>query len=192
VVLLLLAHALEALLPGAVLGDPLASEVAGLDLVEDLPHRLPRGLAHDPLPPCEVAVLGRVGDRVPHAADALLVHQVDDQLQLVEALEVREPRVVARVHEGLVAGADELREPAAQHRLLAEEVRLGLLPEARLDHARARAADALGVGEHELAGAAARVLVHRDQAGDALALDELATHQVPWPLGSHHAHVHPP
>src|SRR5881227_1075236 len=35
---LLLAHALEVLLPGAVLGDPLAGERPVLDLAEDLAH----------------------------------------------------------------------------------------------------------------------------------------------------------
>ena len=35
---LLVAHALEVLLAGAVLGDPLARELAGLDLGEDLLH----------------------------------------------------------------------------------------------------------------------------------------------------------
>src|SRR4051794_26568765 len=123
-VLLLLAHSLEVLLTGAVLGDPLARELPGLDLAEDVLHRLARRLGDDPLAARVVAVLGRVRDRVAHAADALLVHQVDDQLHLVEALEVREPGVVAGVHQSLVAGLHELAHAAAQHGLLAEEVSL--------------------------------------------------------------------
>src|SRR5450755_649739 len=39
---LLLAHALEVLLAGTVLGDPLAGEVARLDLAQQLLHRRPR------------------------------------------------------------------------------------------------------------------------------------------------------
>src|SRR3954452_8991624 len=62
VVLLLLAHALEVLLARLVLGDPLAGEVAGLDLAEDVAHRLARRLPDDPLAAREVAVLGGVGD----------------------------------------------------------------------------------------------------------------------------------
>src|SRR5829696_3158283 len=164
VVRALFAHALEVLLAGAVLGDPLACERSGLDLAEHVPHRLARRLGDDPPAAREVAVLGGVGDRVAHPGDALLVHEVDDQLELVQALEVRQPGVVARVDERLVPGADELGDAAAQHGLLAEQVSLGLVLERRFDHAAARAADALGVGERELLGVAGLVLVDRDQA----------------------------
>ena len=50
----------------------------------------------DARPAGDVAVLGGVGDRVAHAGDALLVHEVDDQLHLVEALEVRRSRAGSR------------------------------------------------------------------------------------------------
>src|SRR3954471_21120249 len=121
VVGLLLAHALEVLLAGAVLRDPLARELARLDLAQDLLHRRPRRLGDDALAAGHVAVLGRVGDREAHAADPLLVHEVDDQLELVQALEVRELGVVAGVDERLVARAHELRDAAAQDGLLAEQ-----------------------------------------------------------------------
>src|SRR3954453_24218088 len=49
VVLALLAHAQEVLLPGAVLGDPLARELAGLDLAEDRLHRRARLIGDDAL-----------------------------------------------------------------------------------------------------------------------------------------------
>jgi hypothetical protein len=75
-------------------------------------------------------------------------------------------------------GLDELGGAAAQHGLLAEEVGLGLVLEARLDDAAARAADALGVGEREVAGLAGRVLVDGDEARDARALGVLAAHEV--------------
>src|SRR3954453_1021466 len=87
VVLALLAHAEEVLLPGAVLRDPLAGELAGLDLAQELLHGGARLVRDDALAAREVAVLGGVGDRVAHPGDALLVHQVDDELELVEALE---------------------------------------------------------------------------------------------------------
>ena len=100
------------------------------------------GSSIDALAAREVAVLGGVGDGVAHARDALLVHQVDDQLELVQALEVGQSRVVAALDQRLVAGAHELRHPAAEHRLLAEQVGLRLVLEGGLDHAGARAADA--------------------------------------------------
>jgi hypothetical protein len=46
-----------------------------------------------------LAVLGVVGDRVVHVGDAAFVDQVDDQLELVQALEVG--------HLGRVAGLDQ-------------------------------------------------------------------------------------
>ena len=119
---------LEVLGAGAVLGDPLARELARLDVREDLPHRLAGLLADHALAAGHVAVLGGVGDRVAHALDPLLVHQVDDQLQLVQALEVGEAGVVARLDQGLESGPDELGGAAAQHRLLAEEVGLASRP----------------------------------------------------------------
>ena len=84
----------------------------------------------DALAARHVAVLGRVADRVAHVGDAALVDQVDDQLHLVQALEVRHLGRVAGLDQRLVAGADELGEAAAEHRLLAEEIGLGLFLEA--------------------------------------------------------------
>ena len=92
----------------------------------------------DPRAARVVAVLGGVGDRVAHPRQAALVHQVDDQLQLVQALEVRDLRLVAGLDERLEPGLDQRRGAAAEHRLLAEEVGLGLFLERGLD-ARRRA-----------------------------------------------------
>ena len=111
-----------------------------------------------------VAVLGGVGDREAHPGEPLLVHQVDDQLELVQALEVGHLGVIAGLDERLEAGLDELGGAAAEHRLLAEQVGLGLVLEARLDHAAARAADALGVGQRQRARVAGGVLLDGDQA----------------------------
>src|SRR5581483_12104697 len=99
-------------------------------------------------PARHVAVLGGVGDRVPHALNALLVHKVYDQLQLVQALEIGEAGVVAGLDEGLEAGPDELGGAPAEDRLLAEEVRLALLLERRLDDPGPAAADSARVREH--------------------------------------------
>src|SRR5215213_4842839 len=54
-----LAHALEVLLPGAVLGDPFARERARLDLAQHVAHRLAGRLGDDPLAAGQVAVLRR-------------------------------------------------------------------------------------------------------------------------------------
>jgi hypothetical protein len=186
---LLLAHALEVLLAGAVLGDPLAGERPVLDFPEDLLHRGAGGLADDAAASRQVAVLGRVGDRVAHPADALLVHEVDDQLEFVQALEVGELGVIAGVDQRLVARAHQLGEPAAQDGLLAEQVGLGLVLERRLDDPGAGGADALRVGQRKVAGFAAGVLVDGDQGRHSAPLGELAPHEVAGALGRDHGDV---
>src|SRR5713226_542251 len=85
--------------PGAVLEHELLGVLAGLDARQDRAHALARVLIDDLRPRGVFAVLGVVRDRVVHGADAALVHQVDDQLQLVQAFEVR--------HLGRIAGVDE-------------------------------------------------------------------------------------
>src|SRR4051794_29718784 len=62
--LLLFAHALEILLAGTVFRNPLLGELAGLDLAEDLLHRLTGGVGDHALAAREIAVLRRVRDRV--------------------------------------------------------------------------------------------------------------------------------
>src|SRR2546430_11936012 len=93
VILLLGPHPLEVLLPGAVLGNPLLGELARLDLVEDLLHRLAGRLADDPLAAGRVPVLGRVGVRLAHPGSPLLVHHSEDQLLTHSSPDVPQPRI---------------------------------------------------------------------------------------------------
>ena len=139
--------------------------------------------------PRVVAVLGGVGDGVAHPGDAALVHQVDDQLELVQALEVGDLRGVAGLGQHLEAGLHQRGGAAAEHRLLAEEVGLGLLGEGGLDDAGPGAADGLRVGQRERDGAAGGVLLDGDQHRHALAVDELAAHQVTRALRRDHRDV---
>src|SRR4029079_6344160 len=108
--------------------------------------------------------------------------QVDDQLQLVEALEVSEARVVAGVDQRLETGLDELARAAAEDRLLTEEVGLDLVLEGRLDDAGAGAADPLRVSEDEIAGDARLVGVAGNQRRDAAVLLVLAADEIPGAL----------
>src|SRR4051794_626178 len=123
------------------LGDPVAREGAVADRGEDRAHVLAYVLVDDLRPDGVRAVLGGVGDGVVHALDPAFPDQVDDELQLVQALVVGDLGLVARLDERLESELDQLRDAAAEHGLLAEEVRLGLLREARLDHSRARGAE---------------------------------------------------
>src|SRR5439155_22111868 len=100
-----------------------------------------RLLADDAPAARHVAVLGGVADRVAHVGDAALVDEVDDQLHLVQALEIRHLGRVPGLDQRLVAGADPLGQPAAEHRLPAEEVGLAPLLDAGLEAASTLAAD---------------------------------------------------
>ena len=117
----------------------------------------------------QVAVLGHVGDRVAHVPEAALVDEVDDELELVDALVVGDLGLVARVDEDLEAGLHQRGDAAAEDGLLAEEVALGLLGERRLDHPRAAAADRGAVGERQVERAPARVLRDGDERRGARA-----------------------
>ena len=99
-----------------------------------------------------VAVLGRVADAEAHEVEAAAVHQVDDELELVHRLEVRELGLVAGLDERLERHLDQGRRAAAQDRLLAEEVGLGLLLERRLEDAGAGVAERPGVGQDPARG----------------------------------------
>src|SRR3954469_7525027 len=124
------------------LRDPVARERAVADAAEHRAHVLAHVLVDDGRADRVRAVLGRVGDRVVHALDPTFPDQVDDQLQLVQALVIRDLGLVAGLDERLEAEPDQLRDAAAEHGLLAEEVGLRLLGERRVDHADARGADA--------------------------------------------------
>src|SRR5262249_33778890 len=165
------------------LEHPVAGEAARLDVGQNALH-LGLGLVGDDTRARAVlAVLGGVGDRVVHVGDAALVDQVDDQLHLVQAFEIGHLGRVAGLDQRLEAAADQLDQAAAEHHLFAEQVGLAFLAEAGFDDAGAAAADRARIGEAEIVGVAAGVLVHRDQTGHAAALLVLAAHGVAGALG---------
>ena len=168
-------------------GDEPLDEAAVLDVLEDGAHPLLGVGVDDPRAGQVAAELRGVGHRVVHPGDATLVHQVDDQLELVQHLEVGHLGGVARLDHDLEAGLDQFLGATAQHGLLTEQVGLGLFLERGLDDAGPGAADALGVGQRQRLALTLRVLVDGDQAGHALAVDELAAHQVAGALGRDHA-----
>src|SRR5438105_15777274 len=147
--LALLAQLCESRPSCLVVSEQLLRERTAADLLEDPAHPLAHAVVYDACPARKVAVLGDVRDRVPHVLVAALVEQVDDQLQLVEALVVGDLRLVARFDERVEAGLHERGNAAAQHGLLPEEVALGLLGERRLEQADAAAADADAVRKRE-------------------------------------------
>src|SRR6266513_1519143 len=173
----------------AVFQHELLGVLARLDAREHPAHALARILVDDLRTGGVLAVLGIVRDRVVHGADAALVHQVDDQLELVQAFEVRHLGRVACLHQGIESGFHQLDAAAAQHGLLAEQVGLGLLLEAGLDDARLAAADRRGVGQRHVARFLRRVAVHGDQHRHAPARGVGRAHRVAGGLRRHHPDV---
>ena len=154
----------NSLRPVSFFGDELLGEGAVLDVVEELLHGLLDLGGDDARAGDVVAPLGGVGDGVAHVLEAAAVHEVDDELELVEDFEVGELGLVAGFDEGFEACLDEGGGAAAEDGLLAEEVGFGLFGEGGLEDAGAGAADALGVAEGEGEGGAAGVLLDGDEA----------------------------
>ncbi len=111
---------------------------------------------HHPLAAGHIAIFRRVADRVAHVRDAALVDQIDDQLDLVQAFEIRHLGRVARFNQGLVSGPDQFGQPAAQHRLLAEQVGFGFFLEAGFDNRGASATDRRPISQSHFSGIAGR------------------------------------
>src|SRR5262249_33639959 len=104
------------------LRDPQLRELAGTDVLEDALHPLAHVGVDHARAAHVVAELRGVGDRPAHVLQAALPDEVDDQLELVQALVVRDLRLVAGGDERLEACPDQLGRPAAEDGLLAEEV----------------------------------------------------------------------
>src|ERR671910_1538256 len=189
VLLALLAKPVELDSAGVLIGDEARGPRPVLNLAKDLLHPLLHRLVDDLRAGRVVAVCGSVRHRPALLGDSALVHEVDDQLQLVQALEVGDLGLVAGLRERLESGLHQPRHAPAQDGLLAEQVGLGFLGEGGLDAPRTQATDALGVRERERPGVAGGVLLDRDEHRHAAPVGELATHQVTRPLGRDHAHV---
>src|SRR6266536_881458 len=172
-----------------VVAKQLLCKRAAADLLEDPAHPLAHAVVDDARAAREVAVLGDVGHRVAHVLVPALVEEVDDELQLVQALVVGDLRLVAGLDEDVEARLHERGNAAAQHGLLAEQIALGLLREGRLQQADPAAPDADAVRERELERAAACVLLDRDEARGAGTGDVELAHAMAGSLRGDHDHV---
>src|SRR5574340_1113313 len=90
-----------------VLKHPFFRESPGLYFREYLFH-LFLGLAgNDPRPPGEVAVLGGIANGVSHVGYAAFIYEIDYELHLMEAFEIRHLRRVAGLNRRFKASGDE-------------------------------------------------------------------------------------
>src|SRR3989344_481802 len=174
---------------GCAFTDEHLSVFAVLDAFQSIAHGL-TGLGVDDFRAGHVlAVLGVVGDRVVHVGDTAFVHEVNDQLQFVQTLEVGHFRRVTGFNQSFKAGFNQLNGTATQNGLLAEQVGFGFVFESGFDDAGATATHASGVGQRNVLGVARSVLIDSDQVRDTAALDELGTYGVARSLRRDHDHV---
>ncbi len=126
--------------------DPFFGKGAILNLGQQLTHGLLGLLGHDARPSMVIAELGRIAHRVAHVVETALVEEIDDQLELVHALKVRDLGLIPCFDQRFKAGFDQRRDATTEHRLLAKQIGLGLFRKRRLDHTRAGTANALRIG----------------------------------------------
>ena len=104
----------------AVLENKALGVLTGLNIFQALTHGVLSVFGHDTRAGDIFAVLCIVRDRVVHVGDTAFVDQVNDQLEFMQALEVRHLGRIAGLYQSFVARLDQLNCAAAQHCLLAE------------------------------------------------------------------------
>ncbi len=122
---------------GMVFLDPFLGERAAADVVEQFAHGGAGVVGDDAASGDIIAPFCRIADRVAHVVEAALIEQVDDQLQFVHTLEVRDLGLIASLDQRVEARLDQFRHTTAQHGLFAEQVGFGFLGEGGFQHARA-------------------------------------------------------
>jgi hypothetical protein len=88
---------------GVLVGEKLLREGAVLNFGEDLLHGLAALVVDDARAADVVAPLGGVGDGVAHVGEAAAIDEIDDELELVQALEVGALGLIAGLDQGLKA-----------------------------------------------------------------------------------------
>ena len=96
----------------------------------------------------------------------------------MQALEVGHLGGIAGFHKRFVAGLDQCRQPAAQHDLLAEQIRFSLFAEIRFDDSCAPSADGRSIRQADLFGIPGRILMNGQEAGHAAAFRILRSYQM--------------
>ena len=184
------AHGQELVAAGFVFVDPLAREFAGLDFGQDLLHLGAHMLVDDARAAGVIAVLGGIGNRVTHVAQAAFLDQVDDQLELVQAFEIGDFGRITGFHQGLETGADQLGRAAAQHGLLAEQIALGLFLECGARSRRLSGSPAQRVCQCGFERMSGGVLMHGDQGRNAHAFGEQLAHTMAGRFRRDHGNIH--
>ena len=120
----------------------------------------------------------------------MLVHQVDDELELVQALEISHFRLIPGFDENLESSFHQSRSTAAEHDLLTEKIGHGFFAEVGFKHTSTSASDATSPSQRGLLGLARNILMNGDQTGNTFARHELRTNGVTWALGGNQNDIH--
>jgi len=129
--------------------DPFLGEFAGLDVLQNLLHRLAHLGSDHSFAPRQVTVFRRVADRITHVGQAAFVNQVDDQLDFMDAFKISHLRRITRVDQSIVTGLDQRAKPAAQNRLLAKQIGFRFIFKRRFDNRGASTTDGAGVSQSD-------------------------------------------
>src|SRR5690625_36633 len=116
-----------------------------------LPPLLGIGVDH----PCTTrnpAIFCCITDGVVHSLDSAFVHEVHNQFQLMEALEVGDFRLIARFYKNFKTRLHQLGCAAAQYSLLTEKIRFCLFFECGFQNSCTGSADRLGIGKSDILG----------------------------------------
>ena len=152
-------------------------------------HRITRVIVNDLWTGGVVAIFGGVADGVAHIGETAGVEEIDDQLQLMQALEISDFWLIPGVDQRVEGRLDERRDTATENDLLTEEIGFGFFLEGRFDDASFGRPEPLRIGETRFAGMTSGVLVNCDQCRDANTfLVELA-HAMTRALRRDHHHV---
>src|SRR5579859_5768344 len=119
--------------------DPGLGKGAVADFGENPAHLLARLFGDDAWPGPIIALLGGVADGVAHVAQATAIDQIDDELEFVETLEIRNLWLITGFRERLEASFDQFTYTTAQNCLFTEEICFGLFGKRSFQNAGASA-----------------------------------------------------
>ena len=123
-------------------------------------------------------------------SDSTFNHEVNDELEFVQNLEVCDLGLVSGFCQGFKTGLNQVRNTTAQYGLFTEQVGFGFFCERGLDSTCAQTTNGLGVGQNGVPCASGFVLFNSDKHGDTSAVNKLTAHNVAGALRRNHDDVH--
>src|SRR5660397_128267 len=169
---------------------PKQSVPSTLDLFQYRSHLFTNPLIYDPRASRHVPVLSGLGHRVPHAADPVLMNQINYEFQLVQALEIGDLGLALTLWLRPDTSPNQLRSSSTQDCLLTEKICLCLLLESSLYDTGPGAADTLCVSQTHLLRLSCGVLMDGEKARHSSPVLIHPAHQVSGTLGRNHGYVH--